>query len=192
MLKLWQRVLVFSLVLALCAVGPAAAAGDTHGFGDKARSAASQLEGKIYFLAEGTEALPNFAKLKPLDGAIYTTALDIEPRSFEEGFPGITDRIEWFALAYTGKFGVKQGGEYKFTLLSDDGSRLYIDGRLVIDNDGIHGPGEAEATVALKPGVHSIRVEYFQGPRYEIALQLFVTPPGGEQVIFSTTDYPLP
>ena len=191
--KMFQRILAFSLVLAFCAGGGlAAATGDAHNFGNKARSAVNQLEGKIYYLAEDTEVLPDFSKLKPVEGSIYTTSLDVEPRSFEEGFPGITDRIEWFALVYTGKFGVKRGGEYMFTLLSDDGSRLYIDGKRVIDNDGIHGPGEAEATITLKPGVHNIRVEYFQGPRYDIALQLFVTPPGGQTAIFSTNDYPLP
>jgi hypothetical protein len=191
--KLFLRLLILSLVLALGAGSALAApAGNAHSFGDKARSAANQLEGKLYYLAEGTEALPDFAKLKPVEGSIYTDALNIEPRSFEEGFPGIADRIEWFGLVYTGKFAVKKGGEYVFALLSDDGSRLYIDGRLVVDNDGVHGPGTAEAAVVLKPGVHTMRVEYFQGPRYDIALQLFVTPPGGEQAIFSTKDYPLP
>lgn len=191
--KFVLRFLTLALALVLCAgTALAAAEGNAHNFGDKARTAANQLEGKIYYLAEGTEALPDFAKFKPIEGSIYTDALNIEPRSFEEGFPGIADRIEWFALAYTGKFGVKRAGQYTFALLSDDGSRLYIDGKLVVDNDGVHGPGQAEGSVALKPGVHTIRVEYFQGPRYDIALQLFVTPPGGEQRVFSTADFPLP
>ncbi|WP_081658613.1 PA14 domain-containing protein [Sporomusa ovata] len=77
-----------------------------------------------------------------------------------------------------------------FALNSDDGSRLYIDGNLAIDNDGIHSLAMEEASVFLNPGTHSIRVEYFQGPRYELALQLFITPPGGEQTIFSLADYP--
>lgn len=187
-----KKNLLSLLLAAAIAASPLAvqAVVDKHGFGEKMQTAANQLTGKIYFLSETAESLPDFASMTPLSGSIYTTALDIEQRNFEEGFPGITDRIEWFALAYTGKFGIHQAGNYTFALNSDDGSRLYIDGNLVIDNDGIHPLLIEEASAFLNPGTHSIRVEYFQGPRYELALQLFITPPGGEQTIFSLADYP--
>jgi hypothetical protein len=187
-----KKNLLILLLAAAIATGSLAvqAAADKHGFGEKMQATANQLEGKIYCLIENTESLPNFASMTPLAGSIYTTALDIEQRNFEEGFPGITDRIEWFALAYTGKFGIHQAGQYTFALNSDDGSRLYIDGNLVVNNDGIHPPSMEEASVFMPTGNHTIRVEYFQGPRYDIALQLFITPPGGEQTIFSLADYP--
>lgn len=51
---------------------------------------------------------------------------------------------------------------YKLFLSSDDGSTLYIDGALVIDNDGLHGMTEKEITLALAAGFHSIRVEFFE------------------------------
>jgi hypothetical protein len=56
----------------------------------------------------------------------------------------------------------EQTGTYKFYLKSDDGSRLYIDGNLVIDNDGLHAQKELSASVALSKGYHDIRVEYFE------------------------------
>ncbi len=55
-----------------------------------------------------------------------------------QGFPGIDNRFEWFAIDYTGNFWIARGGKYKFALNSDDGSKLYIDDTLVIDNDGQH------------------------------------------------------
>jgi|WetSurMetagenome_2_1015567.scaffolds.fasta_scaffold05323_2 WD40 repeat protein/lysophospholipase L1-like esterase len=141
------------------------------------------LKGDIYYLEDGASSLPDFSALSSI-GTIYADALNISPRSFDSGFPGVTDRFEWFAIRYTGKFEVGQEGEYGFRLLSDDGSRLTIDDNSIIDNDGQHSPASASGTVYLTKGVHSIEVEYFQGPRYDIALQLFWTPPGGSESIF--------
>ena len=57
------------------------------------------------------------------------------------------------------------------------------DGQRIIDDDGIHGPTSVSGSVYLNQGQHQIEVDYFQGPRYYIALQLFWTPPGGSEVI---------
>src|SRR5262249_8299459 len=88
------------------------------------------LAGQIYFIPNGSEILPNFKKLKP-KGTIYTTRLNITPRSFTEGFPGVSRRIEWFAIQYTGKIWVENPGRYNFELTSDDGSKLHIDDKMV-------------------------------------------------------------
>ncbi len=150
---------------------------------------ATGLRGDIYFLKPDTEWLPNFKKLKP-QGSIYTNELNIPERSFTTGFPGVTDRFEWFALDYHGTFWIDEPGKYVFALASDDGSKLYIDGHQVIDNDGIHGTRAYAQGFKLKQGQHSIRVEYFQGPRTALALMLAVAPPGeSEFQIFNTEDY---
>src|ERR1035437_3091299 len=115
------------------------------------------LRGDIYTLEVDTDRLPKFEKLKPI-GAIYTSALNIPTREFQEGFPGVTDRFEWFAIDYTGNFYVDNPGQYRFLLASDDGSKLYIDDRKVIDNDGIHPIEVAEGSIILKGGIHNIRV----------------------------------
>ena len=64
--------------------------------------------------------------------------------------------------------------------MSDDGSKLWIDDILVVDNDGLHAPAAKEAEYCLATGSHAIRVHYFQGPRTEVALQLTVAPPDGD------------
>src|SRR5262249_26243964 len=120
--------------------------------------------------------------------ALYSTRLDIAPRNWESGFPGVPGgRNEWFQVVYDGEFVTARKGGHQFELLSDDGSKLIIDGTTVTNNDGRHEPKSEEVIVVMKPGHHKIRVEYFQGPRVEIALQLFVTPPGGPKQILDVS-----
>jgi hypothetical protein len=148
----------------------------------------SGLHGDVYFIGPNSTRLPDFQKLKPL-GTIYTTALNIPAQDFKQGFPGMPKRFEWFAIDYTGKFWIDNPGLYGFSLTSDDGSRLYIDDREIIDNDGIHPPEERTGSVVLTAGIHRIRVSYFQGPRFQVALVLRVAPPQGPLRVFSTDEF---
>ena len=151
----------------------------------------SGLHGDVYFIGPNATRLPDFQKLRPL-GTIYTTALNIPPQDFKQGFPGMPKRFEWFAIDYTGKFWIDNPGLYGFSLTSDDGSRLYIDDREIIDNDGIHPPEERTGSVVLTGGIHRIRVSYFQGPRFQVALVLRVAPPQGPLRVFSTDEFKPP
>ena len=51
---------------------------------------------------------------------------------------------------------------YNFYLSSDDGSKMYLDEELLINNDGLHGMTEKKGTTALAPGYHSLRIEFFE------------------------------
>ena len=144
------------------------------------------LVGQVYFVPEGTSKLPDFTALGPV-GKLYTTKLDIAPRDFKEGFPEVTDRLEWFGLQYQGVLRIGSAGTYTFGLNSDDGSRLYIGSQLVVDNDFEHDPVLKTGSVALKAGEYPLTLTYFQGPRYELALQFFITPPGRATQIFDST-----
>lgn len=144
------------------------------------------LEGTLVYLPVSARALPDFSTLSPV-GKLYATKLDVPPRAFDSGFPGVSERFEWFALDYRGAFSAPVAGSYGFNLLSDDGSKLFIDGKLVIDNDGVHSPAKKSGTVSLAAGPHAIEVQYFQGPRVQIALVLEWKPPGQQDfVVFET------
>ena len=151
----------------------------------------SGLQGLVYHLRENTKRLPEFQKLRPA-GTIYTASLDIGPRDIREGFPGVTDRLEWFAIDYTGRFWIEKPGDYLFVLTSDDGSRLFIDDWVVADNDGIHPPRIAFGRVALAGGIHRMRVSYFQGPRNHVALRLQVAAADEPLRVFSTEEFKPP
>lgn len=151
----------------------------------------SGLRGIVYHIPPGTTHLPNFAKLKP-KGTIYASSLNVPRQSFQDGFPGVTRRFEWFAIDYTGRFWIETPGEYRFSLYSDDGADLWIDDRLVVDNDGTHPAIEAQGAVALARGVHRIRVAYFQGPRFEVALILRIARRGQNFRVFNTDNFKPP
>src|SRR3989338_2720639 len=68
-----------------------------------------------------------------------------------------------FVLRETGYIYISTSGNYIFYLKSDDGSKLYLDGNLIIDHDGIHSFVEkSSAPIALSIGYHSVKVEYFE------------------------------
>jgi len=64
-------------------------------------------------------------------------------------------------LIFEGYFEVKTDGVYTFELASNDGSMLYIDGAMVIDNDGPHGNRAKTGQKALAKGWHKMVSEYF-------------------------------
>jgi beta-glucosidase len=68
-----------------------------------------------------------------------------------------------FSVRWTGTLTAPAGGDYVLGLTSDDGSRLYVDGRLVVDNWGTHLARTVTETVRLEPGPHDVRIEYFDG-----------------------------
>jgi outer membrane protein OmpA-like peptidoglycan-associated protein len=146
------------------------------------------IEGKIYFVAKNTRALPDFSKLES-EGSIYTARWDVPPRRFTEGFPGVTNRFEWFAIDYKGKIYVPKTGTYAFRLGSDDASALWIDGKRVVNGDWLHAWGFAAGKAELPEGDHDFRLGYMQGPAYTLGLQLFVTPPGEKERIFALQDF---
>ena len=68
-----------------------------------------------------------------------------------------------FGFRFSGQISIATAGDYTFYTTSDDGSRLYIDGTVVVDNDGIHGMEEQSGTITLTVGMHTIEVIMFEG-----------------------------
>ena len=58
---------------------------------------------------------------------------------------------------------IEEKGNYQFSTRSDDGSTLFIDGELVVDNDGDHGVREKNGSLDLDKGLHAIEVQWFNG-----------------------------
>lgn len=143
------------------------------------------FEGQVFPLEADAKALPKSYDLLQPVSVLYACEWDIAPRSWDQGFPGISERFEWFAIRYAGAFRIVDAGEYGFRISSDDGTKLIIDGKQVIDNDGQHPPKEARGKVQLSAGDHQMVLEYFQGPRFQINLQLWVTPPGKSEELFT-------
>ena len=74
-------------------------------------------------------------------------------------------------------------GQYTFYTNSDDGSNLYIDNVLVVNNDGLHGATEQSGTIGLKAGKHAISVGYIQ-QGVILYLLLVIRVPGFQRKLF--------
>lgn len=140
-------------------------------------SPSSKFVADLYSMADQSGSLPDFSAMTSLK-RICLNQLDITSRDFQEGFPGVDNLIEWFALNINFKLNVETAGDHTFALTSDDGSILNIDGVDVVLNDGQHGAIRKEATVNLSAGSHAVNIRYFQGPRFSIALELKMKAPG--------------
>jgi PA14 domain len=147
------------------------------------------LHGRIYSLPEKINRLPDFEALHP-KGDFYAYSLTVKTQETYpwHGLPG----PEWYALDYRGEFYVQKATHLRFFLVSDDGSKLYIDDECIIDNDGIHASQMKDGRVHLKPGMHRIRVSYFQGPAPYVALFLSVKVPGQDLKPFDMRDFAPP
>ena len=70
---------------------------------------------------------------------------------------------EEFSVEWSGWLRTDRDGEYTFYTTSDDGSTIEIDGRLVVDNGGIHHAVLQAGTLTTTAGVHRIVVRFLQG-----------------------------
>jgi hypothetical protein len=120
------------------------------------------------------EMLPAFAALRPVRSG---TAPEI-------GLATIERRDDQFAIRFRAKLRIDEPGTYMFHLNSDDGSRLFVGRRRIIDNDGSHGPIEVSGAIDLTPGLHDITVEYFDDHGGE-ALEFSMTGPDKRRVPIS-------
>jgi hypothetical protein len=126
-----------------------------------------------------TNLLPDFKSLQPVETGI-AKELDLEKIA--------SGRKDYFAVVLEGRIRVDADGLYRTVLVSDDGSKLYLHDRLIIDHDGNHPPKAASDVVFLEKGWHPIRIEYFQGNGQRM-LQLAMQPFGPRAAVL---DGPLP
>ncbi|HLP94358.1 MAG TPA: alkaline phosphatase family protein [Saprospiraceae bacterium] len=106
------------------------------------------------YLAENLKQLPDFHELTPVK----------EGKSYEFSSAELTlPRQENVAVVFSGNINIETEGNYQLFTRSDDGSKLYLDNKLVVNNDGDHGIQEKSGKISLKKGMHSIRVEWFNG-----------------------------
>ncbi|MDP2337028.1 MAG: GH92 family glycosyl hydrolase [Bacteroidota bacterium] len=74
----------------------------------------------------------------------------------------IASKDNYYGYRFHGFIRVPKDGIYTFYLISNDGSRLFIDGQELIENDANHGSKEEPGSIGLKAGLHPILVKYFQ------------------------------
>ncbi len=90
------------------------------------------------------------------------------------GSPDPSIPADNFSVRWQRWYDINPAGSYTFTVTSDDGSRLWIDGALVIDIWWDHAPLVRAVTLSLTAGYHLIRMEYYEHSAGALA-QLIIT-----------------
>ena len=116
----------------------------------------------------------------------FTKAIDYPTDRGTSEFPGVPKRNKWLGLRFYVKFSLsdQEKGRYRFRLVADDGARLIVGKKLVINADGYGGTQQKSGTVTLPAGTHEMFIDYYQatGPS---GIQLYITPPGEAEKIFA-------
>ncbi len=106
-----------------------------------------------YFYPSGADvAMETLDKMQPeATGVVPQIVMNVPQKKQDDRF----------ALRFTGNVSVPKSGNYAFSIASDDGSRIYLDDQLLINNDGLHGMVEKSQSVQLAAGTHKLVVTYF-------------------------------
>jgi beta-glucosidase len=93
--------------------------------------------------------------------------------------PGVS--AENWSAKWTGTLTAPATGSYTFSLASDDGSAMYLDGTQVVDNGGDHSVQTRQGTISLVAGhKYSLEVDYFNNTQGD-QVHLGWSVPGGDQ-----------
>jgi len=141
-------------------------------------------KGVNYAYYEGKwNSLPDFDKMKPVKKG-KLKHISLSPRK----------RDDYFGMKFTGYLKVNTPGEFTFFLASDDGSRLSIDSKTVIDNGDTHSRRGKRGDIHLAEGVHEVTVTYVQGggglkpyPLFAAGAHALPLTPGGESLGLNVT-----
>lgn len=142
------------------------------------------LPGLSFKAMQFNNALAKLADIKPARAVKNFAGITPVINAYDGDFKGLES---YFAMEFTGYINIPETNIYSFRLFSDDGSQLLVNGKKVIDNDGLHGFDAKEASIGLKKGQHEIRVDYFQGKGGKsVALQWSPGATGAYEVIPGT------
>jgi len=149
----------------------------------EAGPAKSGLQAEFFALDGELEDFPSIPAVKKPTLQRVDKTIDVD--AGDGAWPG-TQLSEHFYIRWTGKLRIPQDGKYTFFLNSDDGSRLFIAGKQVVDNGGLHSAEEKSGEVDLKAGGHDLKLEFFQNEG-EAVCKFSWQPPGKDKEIVPAT-----
>lgn len=103
----------------------------------------------------------------PVSGAAstgYVSSIDVDTLSADHGTTGSAANRELYAVRWRGtiEIGPGESGSYTFSTTSDDGSKLFVNGTEVVDNDGDHGTRTRSGSIVLDEGTHDIEFNFYE------------------------------
>jgi predicted alpha/beta superfamily hydrolase len=130
--------------------------------------------GLRYSYYEGKwKTLPDFTKLKAVKTGIADSSFSIEKLPSRSNF----------GCVFEGYLKIDMEGYYNFALCSSDGSKFFINGREIINNDGLHESDWYKSyVVPLQKGLYPVRLEYFQSEGNKRLDLIYISPNTHETV----------
>lgn len=119
----------------------------------------SGLNVSYYYSGETWTQLPLFKQYTPITSA-YADEFYIDTSVVKKILPKGKSS---FGAVFEGYIQIDTTGEYSFYTQSDDGSRLFINNKLVVNNDGDHGVIEKSGKIHLEKGLLPVKIEFFNG-----------------------------
>lgn len=160
-----------ALILCCLLAGISAHAAEVNLFNFNGNNPAGGGSGTLIDFSAGTPA-----------GSFATQSLDFGSNWFPGGLT-----VDFGADIF-GNISVAAAGSYTFSTTSDDGSLLFVDGQLVVNNNNYQGATQRTGSVFLSAGTHLLEVQYFQG---QGADDLSVPLPSGVTYVDPNLETPL-
>ena len=110
-------------------------------------------QGLKYSYYEGVwDSVPDLSKLTPKKTGI-TSSLNLD----------FAVKKDSFAVRFEGYIQITKKDLYDLWVTSDDGSKVYFNNELLLDNDGLHSADmPVVKLVPLNPGYYRLRIDYFE------------------------------
>ena len=119
----------------------------------KNKTLAPPISYELFYL-ENLTSIPSLENKKP----------DAKGTCFEITSDEIKEEIRSNTVVrFSTTIQVEKEERFTFYANSDDGSKLWVDNELVVDNDGDHGVIEKNGSISLKPGTYPLQVVWFNG-----------------------------
>jgi len=118
----------------------------------------------------------------------------LDPRvdfDWGRGSPHRSIAGDGFTARWTGQVEAPTTEVYTFTTLSDDGVRLFVDGRRIVDNFTVHAATASSGAIPLVAGrKYDIRIEYFENRGNAVMKLFWETPTRPREVVPSGRLFP--
>jgi hypothetical protein len=146
------------------------------------------LVANVYPVPTNTQVVPAnsvLSSIKPVQTLVLPN-LDYPEGPYTDPIPGVS-LSSWYALVIQGQLLIAQSGTYMFNQLSDDGSRVYVDGNLIIDLSTHATLSQTSSPITLAAGAHVFEVVYEQkmGPRLGLQTSIAMANANGSFAPFS-------
>lgn len=116
---------------------------------------------KVFKGPTGMSVVPQSTHgMQYLGGSVVQSLRIPNPAAFRRKVKNVPDNN--FVWVVGGTVAIKRSGHYRFCTTSDDGSKLWVNGRQVVNNDGLHGARQRCGSIHLRKGWQAVKSVGFQ------------------------------